>query len=187
MFGKWPERFARLENPGDIQMIRAGNAVGLIAGIIMFLGISIFTLVMVYLIFPKESFEWFGAILAVVFALSGFAFVYVALTYFIALRRRGQFSITHEGNELVIKDHLGLLRIKADDIEAYYFASRVKIQLRSDMGVRSGYPFTNLEHFRLIISPGFMEGDVKQLLEQFDPQLAQKDKFNIEGFLDKWF
>ena len=166
-------------------MVRAGGVFGLISGMLLFFGIAVFTAMLAYMIAPKETFEWFGAIMALVFILSGLGFGYVSLMYFLALRRRDQFSMTHKGSELVIKDHLGSLRIKADDIEAYYFASRIKIQLRSDMGVRNGFPFTKLDHIRLTLSPMFMQGDVKELLQQFDPQLARKDKFSIEGFLDK--
>lgn len=167
-------------------MVRAGHAYALGGAAALYLILAIGCEVGAGVIVVTQPATWINVLMTIVLLFSGIGFAYVTLLYVRALQRREPFSMGCEGAELVIKDHLGTFRLKADDIEAYAVASRVKLQLRSDMGVRDGGPFTMLKHNLLTIAPMFIDGDVPALLKQFDPQFAQKDKFTIEGFLDRF-
>lgn len=167
-------------------MVRAGGAYALGGSAALYAVLAIGLMVGAGVVAVTQPVTWLNVLMMVVLAGSGIAFAYVALLYVRALQRREPFSISHEGSELIISDHLGTFRLKADDIEAYAVASRVKLQLNSDMGLRDGGPFTALKHKRLTIAPMFIEGDVPALLKQFDPQFEQKHTFTIEGFLDRF-
>lgn len=167
-------------------MVRAGGAYALGGAAALYAMLAIGLVVGAGVVAVTQPVTWLNVLMIVVLAGSGIAFAYVALLYVRALQRREPFSIGCEGPDLVITDHLGAFKLKADDIEAYAVASRIKLQLRSDFGARDGGPFTTLKGNLLTIAPMFIDGDVPALLKQFDPQFEQKHTFTIEGFLDRF-
>lgn len=167
-------------------MVRAGGAATLLGIGAFYLLLAIGVVAGAAAVVLTQPATLVNVLMAVVLALSGAGFAYVALLYVRAFQRRDRFSLSSEGSELVVNDHLGTFRIKADDVEGYAVASRVKMQLRSDFGVRDGGPFTTLKGKRLTIAPMFIDGDVPALLKQFDPQFDQKHTFTVEGFLDRF-
>lgn len=167
-------------------MVQAGSSYALGGAALLYLILAIGAGIGAGVVAVTQPATWVNMLMIVVLFFSGLGFAYVCLLYVRAIQRREPFSIRCEGAELVIDDHLGSFRLKADDVEAYRIASRVKLQLRSDFGTRDGGPFTMLKGNLLTIAPMFVDGDVPALLTQFDPQFAQKDKFTIEGLLDRF-